>query len=538
MTATAKRKSIIRQSGLTSIAAGAAVVAGLLLDVAIATRFGAGVLTDSFFVGARIPIALGAVLMVGANQSLVPMITSRLVERGEEYTWRFVSLLLTAVVVLGALFWAFFAAVSSPLMRVTAPGLEPSQIALATSVARIMFVLVPLIGLAEIMRALLNARYSFVAPAAMNVVMNGLAATIVLTYAQRDVTRVAWAYVIGAVAQLLFMIVVAYREHWRFRPAVNLRDPDVVAMGRLAARPLVAASLNPMVRVAEQSVISFLPAGSITIVNYAYRLISALGGTVFFRSVVVALVPRLTEATTKKKDAQVGRITVLGVQIMFLLALPLTAFVAALAHPLMSLVFSRGRFDQHDSALLATVLAVYALSLAGAGVQRALLAPFFARLDTRVPLRNSIYGTVVNLQLLPAVLLWSRSEKAVLGIALVFSITQYVNVAHAWFCLAQIIPRPLAGLGPWLARLVTATLVCSAGLVGMYQLLDLGAPTERVTLALKTLAAGLVGVALFTGTLAALRGERAAMALREKRREIHASPADARVVVGAPPDSF
>ena len=511
----------MRQSGLTSIAAGAAIVAGLVLDVSIAARFGVGSLTDAFFVGARIPIGFAAVLMVGANQVLVPMISKRLVEKGDEYTWRFVSLLFSAVLVIGVAFWAVAAAVAWPLMRLTAPGLSVHQTALATSVARIMFLLVPLVGLAELMRALLNARYRFVAPAAMNVVMNGLAAALILAFAHRDVTRVAWAYAIGAAAQLVFMIVVAYTESFRYRFRLDFRDPDVVAMGRLSVRPLVAAGLNPLETLIEQSVVSFLPPGSITIVAYGYRLISALGGTVFFRSVVVALVPRLTEATTKKRSAQVAHITGLGVQIMFLLALPLTAFVAVLSRPAITVVFSRGRFSKSDAALLAIVLAVYASSLVGAGVQRALLAPFFARLDTRVPLRNSLYGNIVNVALLPAVLIWREDKHAVIGVAIAYSITQYVNVAHAWWRLRSIIDRPLAGLGPWLLRVVLATCTSTAALIGMYEVLGLNGHPGRFVLLGKLAAAGVIGLGVFAGAMAAFGGARAGEALRETRREIH-----------------
>ena len=44
----------------------------------------------------------------------------------------------------------------------------------------VMFAMVPLVAIAEVMRAYLNARYPFVAPALMTVVLNGLAAAMIL----------------------------------------------------------------------------------------------------------------------------------------------------------------------------------------------------------------------------------------------------------------------------------------------------------------------------------------------------------------------
>src|SRR5258705_1735866 len=81
-------RAVVRQSGLTSLAAMAAVGSGLVLDVAIAATFGAGAATDAFFVAARLPLGLVAVVMIGANQALVPSISTWLERHGEEPTWR------------------------------------------------------------------------------------------------------------------------------------------------------------------------------------------------------------------------------------------------------------------------------------------------------------------------------------------------------------------------------------------------------------------------------------------------------------------
>jgi murein biosynthesis integral membrane protein MurJ len=483
---------------LTGLAAGAAVLSGLLLDASIAARFGAGSSTDAFFVGARLPLVLAAVMMVGANQALVPMISTILVEKGMEHTSRFVSRLFTATLLIGLGIALLGAVLAWPLMRVTAPGLASSDVNAAASVARVMFLLLPLISLAEILRAFLNARYAFVAPAAMNVVMNVLAASSILWLAHDDIQVVAWAYVGGALAQVCFMMAMAYRRQLRFRPELELRDPDVVAMARLSVRPLLAASLNPVARIGEQLFVSFLPPGSITILNYGYRLISAVGGSVFFRSVIVALVPRLTEATARGQRDELARLSRSGIRIMFAISVPLTALAATLAPPATLVVFNRGRFTRADAALLGLVLAVYASGLIGSGVQRALLAPFFARLDTRVPLRNSLYGTVANLVLLPPLLFFTHGDvAALLGVAIAYSISQYVNAAHAWYRLTEVIPRPLEGMAIWLARLGAAGLLTAGYLWAVSDGLELTAPTTRWLLALKTAFAAIGGIAVF-----------------------------------------
>ena len=180
---------------------------------------------------------------------------------------------------------------------------------------------------------------------------------------------------------------------------------------------------------------SFLPPGSISILNYGYLVVSAVGGTVFFRSVIVALIPRLTDAHDSRRAGRGAPFHRLGMRIMLAISLPLTAFMAVLATSGRLAVFRTRPASRWPTAeLLGTVLVVYAISLVGSAVQRALLAPFFARLDTRTPLRNTFYGVVANL-VLAAGLHARRSacttSMAIIGVALAYSLAQYVNVGHA-----------------------------------------------------------------------------------------------------------
>jgi putative peptidoglycan lipid II flippase len=495
-------REVLKQSGLTSIAALAAIVSGLVLDVSIAATYGAGASTDAFFVAARLPLGLVAIVMVGANQALVPAFTTSLERYGFAATHRLVSILLNASLLGGLALTGLVGLIATPLMRITAPGLSDVSIALAASLTRTMFLVVPLVAFAEILRAYLNSRYSFFAPAAMNVVMNGLAAALILSIAataatQPRITLVAWAYVAGALAQALFMLVMALRRGLRYKASVRVTDPNVTATGRLLVRPLVGAGLNPIARIGEQLFTSFLPSGSITVLNYAYRLISAIGGSVLFRSVIVAIVPRLTSATSKDRKDEVGRITRLGVKIMLLLSLPLTAFMAVLAKPAALAVFRRGNFSRSDAAMLGVVLAVYSLSLVGSAVQRAMLSPFFARLDTRTPLRNTLYGVAADLLLIPLCILpFGGAEAAIIGIAIAYSVSQYVNVGHAWYRLRHDLDIRMTGIWPTAWRLALASAVSGAAMLGARIALGLDHPMSRRALLLKTAGVGVLGAGL------------------------------------------
>ncbi|MHB8488104.1 MAG: murein biosynthesis integral membrane protein MurJ [Candidatus Dormibacteria bacterium] len=507
-------RTVVRQSSLTGIAAAAGILAGLVLDFSIAIRFGASARTDEFFVAARIPLGLVAVVMVAANQALVPAFRTSATRRGERPTDRLISMVLCTVIVVGAFLVVVSALVAAPLVHVTAPGFSPSEVQKAAFMVPIMFATVPLVAIAEVLRAYLNARYAFVAPALMTVVLNGLAAAVILAGPLvngglvHDIHVVAFAFLAGAVAQAVFMALMAGRQGMRVRPALDLRDEHLRGIGKLCIRPLGSAGLNPIARLAEQALVSPLPEGSISILNYGYLIVSAVGGTVFFRSVIVALIPRLTDAHARDEQDEVRRFTALGMRIMLAISLPLTAFMAVLASPAVLAVFQRGQFARTSAVLLGTVLAVYSISLVPSAVQRALLAPFFARLDTRVPLRNTVYGVVANLVLLPLLMLvfGFGTERAIIGVALAYSVSQFVNVGHAWYRLSRLGGAPGRDLVPFTLKIVVASVLSGTAMIAASFALDLNGSLDRTQLLIRTPLAGLVGLGVLAAAMLLFNG--------------------------------
>jgi murein biosynthesis integral membrane protein MurJ len=518
--------TLLRHAGISSFGAALALVSGLALDVSIAARFGAGRTTDAFFVASRIPIAAGVVLMAVGTQAILPSLARWRIDGGDHELWRLTSLVLLGAALVGSLFAALGVAFAEPLMRLTAPGLPGPEATLAASIARTMFLIVPLIAIAETLRGLLNALYSFGPPAAMNVAMNLTAALLVLTVASGHIHVVAWAYVAGALAQLIYMAITAARQGFRLRPHGRLRSPEVVAVGRLSVRPAAASALNPLARVGEQLIASFLPPGSITILTYANRLISAIGGGFFFRPVVVALMPRLAEADTDGSGERRSALTRTGLRIMLAVSVPLTAAMAILARPAVQVLFRRGNFSRSATTLLGITLAVYAASLIGSAVQRVLLAPFFAALDTRTPLRNTIYGVVANLVFIPPLVFafGIHEERAAIGVAIAYSLAQYVNVGHAWYRLRASFGVALNGVGSFGVRLGIASAGAAAVMVVVGAVVDLLARGSRLEVIVRMAVVTAAGAAVFLPLTLALNGaelRRSWQALRRRPQTVH-----------------
>lgn len=429
MSARGQEGRVVRQSLLSGGTATIAVGSGLVLDVVAAAVFGAGRDTDAFVVAARLPLALTAVLMIIGNQVLVASYAAWSVTLDERRQRRLTTSVLLGAVAVGSLVAVALSAAAPYLVVALGPGFDAAQHDVAAGLLRTMAWMVPMIAGCEALRAWLNARHRFVVPAAMTVVLNVVAVAVVLL-GTREIEVLPRAYVTGAAVQLVLMLGYAVAVGWRpGRPVV--RDPEARRLVRLLVRPTAAAGLNPITRAAETVVASFLPPGSATVLHYGQRAVSAVGGTVLFRSVMLAVLPRLTRAHVTG-DPAARRIADLGLQLMVVVSFPLTALTVVLALPGAEAMFGVGRFDPHDAHLLGVVLTVLALSFPLSAVQRALLAPFYAARDTRVPLHNTVVGVVVNLLLLGGCLrLDADGDRAVVAVAAAYVVANVANVLHA-----------------------------------------------------------------------------------------------------------
>jgi putative peptidoglycan lipid II flippase len=181
---------------------------------------------------------------------------------------------------------------------------------------------------------------------------------------------------------------------------------------------------------------------------------------------------------------------------------------------------------------------VYSISLVGSALQRVLLSPFFAKLDTRTPLRNTIYGVAANLVLLPLLTLpfgWGNPN-AIIGIALAYSLAQFVNVAHAGYRLRSTIGSPVRGIGRLAPRLVAASAISGGAMVAAVMLFQLDDGLSRGTLLLRTALTGLGGALILAAAMMLLAGKDLSSTWRSLRRQpaTHALQSEAESLSGAP----
>jgi len=394
-------RRLFRSLGSVSSVTMLSRVLGYLRDMVVAAVFGAGAATDVFFVAFRIPNFLRRLFGEGAfSQAFVPVLSEYQQRRPDQ-----VKDLIDHVV--GVLFVSLvgvtvLAVIAAPwLVLVIAPGFadEPDKLLLAIQLLRITFPYLLFISLTAAAMAILNSRGYFAAPAFSPVLLNVAMIIGALLFADRfdqPVTALAVGVLVGGVAQLLWQV--PFLMRLRLLPRLKLRwgHSGVKRVLLLMVPTLFGAGVAQINLLFDTFLASFLQSGSISWLYYSDRLLEFPLG-VFAIALATIMLPDLSRRHADGDQQGFAGLLEWGSRLALLVGLPAAAALAVLAEPLLSTLFQRGEFDAAAVHGAALSLWGYAPGLVAAMLVKLYAPGFFARQDTRTPVRIGIIALVANM---------------------------------------------------------------------------------------------------------------------------------------------
>src|SRR5690606_22883108 len=134
---------------------------------------------------------------------------------------------------------------------------------------------------------------------------------------------------------------------------------------------------------------SLLPTGAVSFLYYADRIYE-LPLAVIGIAIGTALLPALSrQARRGETDAAVATLN-RGIEAALLLSLPATAALLVMPYPIIAVLFERGAFGATEAQATAAALAAYALGLPAYVLIKVLTPGFYAREDTRTPVKIAV----------------------------------------------------------------------------------------------------------------------------------------------------
>ncbi|MEG0873758.1 MAG: murein biosynthesis integral membrane protein MurJ [Clostridiales bacterium] len=413
-----------------------AKVLGFLREVAIAGVFGATMQTDAYNVAYTLPYSLQQVLGQALLTITVPLLTKYLVEEKRKEANLMASYLVNAtagaMIVLGGLGVLF----APLLVKVFAPSLNGEVVTLAVQLTRIMFPAIIFMSIGMVFSGVLNANRKFLSGAFAPAFSSLIIIISVITLGKHfGIQGLAYGTLLSFVGFLLVILPGVKRTGYTYTPKLSLKNEEI-RTAMLSLVPIVlGTSVNQIYYILNRIFASGLPEGSISVLNYASKVVGLPSG-IFVAAIAVAIYPSFTEYALKgQKDYFVNSLEK-GMGIVMLLAIPSTIGLVVLANPIVSVLFQRGAFDQLAALNTADALIWYSIGLFPYAAILVLMKAFYAFGDVKLPIYAGIFGIITNV----VVSFITMGFMGHTGLALATSLASTVNMLVFFVALKKHLP--------------------------------------------------------------------------------------------------
>ena len=296
-----------------------------------------------------------------------------------------------------------------------------------------MFPYLAFISMTAFAAALLNSADRYAVPAFTPVLLNAAliaAALWAAFFAPTDASAadqavayaLAWGVLAAGVLQLGFQLPSLARARLLVLPQPQWRHPGARQVGRLLAPAALAASAGQVNALLGTVLASLLESGSASWLYYADRLMELPIGIVAI-ALGTVLLPNLSRLHEAGAAARFSDMLDWGFRIGLLLGVPAAAALAVLAYPLVATIFLHGEMTPRDAVMTEWALLAFSLGLVPLVLVKIAAPGYFARHDTRTPLRFAVVSVAVNALLGLATFRWLGH----LGLALATSAAALVN---------------------------------------------------------------------------------------------------------------
>jgi putative peptidoglycan lipid II flippase len=288
-----------------------------------------------------------------------------------------------------------------------------------------MFPYIFFVGLVALAMGVLNARKHFWAPAFAPVLLNLSIIFCALVFSSafsEPVVSLALGVLLGGIAQLIFQGPFLRRQGivWGF--LFKPYHPGVKRIAGLMAPSILGLAVTQLNVLVNTFLASYLPEGSVSYLYYADRLLEFPMG-IFAIAIATAVLPVMSEHSAQNDWVKLRETLSFSLRLVFFVTVPAMVGLIVLGQPILNLLFQRGAFTAHSTAMTAQALLYYSLGLAGFAGVRIVVPAFYSLQDTRTPVKIAFAALVVN-ALLGAILMQPLQHG---GLALATSLAAAIN---------------------------------------------------------------------------------------------------------------
>ena len=378
--------------------------------------------TDAYFAAFNIPDFFFFTVAAGAlGVAFMPVLSDHLHKGDKNGMWELSSSLLNLLAVIMAVVGIIIFVFAKPLVQyVVAPNMTPGQLNTTVDIMRLIAfnpLLFTITGILTSMQQTVGRFFFYaIAPLFYNL---SIIASIYIFRGNIGIVGLGLGALLGAILELLIVLVGMKRVHFHWRPRIVWRNPDFhVILRQLPPRSL-DQGIDQLESIIQTHFARGLGTGYISYFNNAYILSTApilLVGT----AISTAAFPRLNSRLSQGRPDLFRRDFLRILRIMIWITLPVVIVGFFARGYLARLIYAK------NSPEIALIFGYLALAIFFGTIYTIISRWFYAQKDTKTPLFVSIFAIILDVILVT--ILARPSSYGIAGLAIAQSIVGMAEV--------------------------------------------------------------------------------------------------------------
>jgi putative peptidoglycan lipid II flippase len=396
--------SMLKNFATVGVATLASRLLGFVRDMLMAATVGTGPVADAFLVAFRLPNLFRRLFAEGAfNSAFVPIFAASLQDDGSSGARKVAEEILAGLLLVLLIFTALAELAMPWMIHVLAPGFaqDGAKFDLAVVLTRITFPYLLCMSLIAFLSGILNSLGKFAAaafaPVLLNIVLISTLVLILLSDAGKSDLAghyLAWGVFVAGFVQLLSLIFAIRKAGFPLSLKRPRHTGNTKKLIKLGIPGIIAGGVTQL-NITIGTIIASFQAGAVSYLYYADRIYQLPLGVVGI-AIGVVLLPDLTRKVRAGDEEAVLGSQNRAMEFAMFLTLPASVALAVIPAPIIQVLFERGKFGAEDTQLTALALAAFAFGLPAFVLNKVLSPGFFARHDTKTPMKFAAIAMVVN----------------------------------------------------------------------------------------------------------------------------------------------
>lgn len=393
------KKSILKKTVQVGSSTLLSRLLGLIREVLTTRYLGTGAVSDAFFTAFKIPNTLRKIFAEGALSAAIIPTLVKVVRKDQKEASSLISLSFLVFEGFLVVWCSFVMWQAQAVLNLIVPGFSAEQIQYTIPYLRILMPFILFVSSSALLAGALQSVGHFFVPAFASVLLNivYIAGLIICMYFDLDVQMLCMFIMFGGFLQFLMHTIMYVRLNFDFTGITQETKRNFKAVLFKFLPCLATMSITEVSLFISTSLASYLPAGSISLIYYAFRFMQIPLGVfaVAFSTILLPHFSRVGAYAPKRLSYYLLETT----KFVFWITVPATLLMIFFAEKIFVTIFLSEKFTMANVHEATSILTMFLIGLFFFSLNKILLNIYYALHVTWLPTLICVMVTILNVML-------------------------------------------------------------------------------------------------------------------------------------------